>query len=89
MFGLGILLLGLNLARYFNHIPVSYFSITIGGISLGVAAWLLFRPENSTKLELELFPVLLIVLGLYLLIPSPKRVNTTKCCTKKLASTGR
>ena len=28
MLGLGILLLGLNLARYLNHIQVSYFSIT-------------------------------------------------------------
>lgn len=78
LLGLGMLLLGLNLVRAIRQIPVSYFSITLGVIFLLVWMWGLITPALGFGFQVELFPVLLIVLGLYLLIPSPKRKKTAK-----------
>ena len=80
MLGLAVILLGLNLVRYYNRIQVNYFTITLGVLALGVASWLLFRPENRPGIELELFPILLIILGLYLIIPTPKGEKDISCC---------
>ena len=78
MLGLGMLLLGLNLVRAIRQIPVSYFSITLGVIFLLVWMWSLIIPGLGLGIQLELFPLLLIIFGLYLLIPSPKRKKTAK-----------
>ena len=78
MLGLGMLLLGLNLVRAIRQIPVSYFSLTLGVIFLLVWMWGLITPGLGLGIQLELFPLLLIIFGLYLLIPSPKRKKTAK-----------
>ena len=76
--GIGLILLGLNLARYVRRIPVSPFSITLGVIALGLGAVVLLRPVLGWEFHLNLpaFPTLLIVIGLYLLIPGQKRLES-------------
>jgi hypothetical protein len=66
----------LNLARFLSKIPTNGFTTVLGILAsaLGLAA--LFRPVlNIPRFELDLFPLLLIVIGLYFLIPGPKRVE--------------
>lgn len=74
--GIGLILLGLNLARLLSQIPTSVFTIVLGSLAsvLGLAA--LLRPVlNLPRFELDLFPLVLIAIGLYFLIPGPKRVE--------------
>jgi hypothetical protein len=71
--GIGLILLGLNLARSLSQIPTNVFTIVLGSLAsvLGLAA--LLRPVlNFPRIELDFFPLLLIVIGLYFLIPSTK-----------------
>lgn len=67
--GIGIILLGLNLVRYLHKIPTNWFSITLGAIALVLGAaklltWQLLR----LHVELEFFPIVLVVIGVTLLI---------------------
>jgi hypothetical protein len=75
--GIGIILLGLNLARYVSNIAVSPFSITLGMLALSLGAAALLRPVFGWGFHLDLpaFPTLLIVIGLYLLIPGRRRLE--------------
>ena len=76
--GIGIILLGLNLARYVSRIAVSPFSITLGVIALGLGAVALLRPVLGWEFHLDLpaFATVLIVIGLYLLLPGRKRLES-------------
>ena len=76
MLGIGIIFLGLNLARYLSHIPVSPFTITLGMLALVLGILALLSPVLGLQFDLSLFPIFLIVIGLYLLIPTPKRSKT-------------
>ena len=73
--GIGIILLGLNLLRYVNRIPMNGFSTALGMVSLILGGITSLRPMLGwkTHLELQFFPILLIVFGLYLLIPSSEQ----------------
>ena len=73
--GIGIILLGLNLLRYVNKIPMNGFSTALGTVSLILGGIASLRSKLGWKnhLELQLFPILLIVYGLNLLIQSPKQ----------------
>jgi hypothetical protein len=57
LIGTGVILLGLNVARYLNGIRMSTFTVLLGtaAIAFGVAAFL--------GVELPLFPILLIAIG--------------------------
>lgn len=74
--GAGIIFLGLNLVRKLNHIPVSLFSTILGVLALGLGAVALFRHVLHVHFELPIFPVLLIWIGLYFLIPAAKPAGT-------------
>jgi hypothetical protein len=78
LLGIGIILLGLNLARNVSRIPVSPFSVTLGVIALGLGAAALLRPVLGWEFHLNLpaFPTLLIIIGLYLLIPGRRRLES-------------
>lgn len=73
--GIGVILLGLNLIRYINKIPINGFSTTFGMVALvlGGTASLRSILGWKTHLELSLIPILLIALGFYLLIPPPEQ----------------
>ena len=71
--GIGIVLLGLNLVRSIKKIPVSPFSTTLGILALGFGSYAMVRPLlQLPHIQVDLIPVVLIVIGLYVLIPSPK-----------------
>jgi len=73
--GIGIILLGLNLLRSVNNIPINGFSTALGAASLILGGIASLRPVLGwrTPLELPFFPILLIVFGFFLLIPPSKR----------------
>jgi len=72
--GAGIILLGLNLARLFSRITVSPFSIILGCLACGLGLVAMFRTAlNIPPFELPFLPSVLIVIGLYMLIPGPKK----------------
>jgi len=73
--GSGIVLLGLNLVRSISKIPVNGFSLALGAIALLLGALVLIQSALGFHLEIELFPIMLIALGVYLLTPSPKRME--------------
>ena len=71
--GIGLILLGLNLARLLSQIPTSVFTIVLGSLASVLGLAVLLRPVlNFPRIELDLFSLLLIVIGLYLLIPDQK-----------------
>lgn len=72
---IGLLLLGLNLMRSLSQIPVNWFTTVVGILASALGVLLLLPIQNFPPFELELFPLMLIVIGLYLLIPGPKRVE--------------
>jgi hypothetical protein len=76
MLGLGLLLLGLNLIRFIRQISVSYFSITLGVLFLLLWLWEMISPALGLSFQIDLFPLLLISLGVYLLIPERKGMKT-------------
>jgi hypothetical protein len=73
MAGTGIVFLGLNVVRRMSNIPVNAFSIMLGVLALGVGIYVLVRPlYNLPHFQVDLIPLVLIVIGLYVLIPHPK-----------------
>lgn len=75
--GIGLILLGLNLARYISKIQTSGFSTALGILASGLGLVAVLRPVfNFPRFELDFFPLLLIVIGLYFLIPGQKREET-------------
>ncbi len=65
--GIGIILLGLNLARYLNRIPTSGFTITLGVLALLFGIADLARALFGLP-DLPIFPLLLIIIGLIWLV---------------------
>jgi hypothetical protein len=53
----GLIMLGLNLARYLNGIRVSCFTVLLGILAL------LFGIGGMTGVDLPFFPILLILIG--------------------------
>lgn len=73
MLGAGVILLGLNLARAISGIPISVFSITLGSLAFVLGLVAMFRTIlNIPPFDLPFFSIVLIVIGLYVLIPGPK-----------------
>lgn len=65
--GIGLILLGLNVARSLNDIPASGFSITLGILALVWGGLELAAVVFYLPFELPVFAILLIVLGVLLL----------------------
>ncbi len=65
--GIGIILIGLNLARKWNGQPVSGFSTTIGILALLLGALQLASPYLHLSFELPVFAILLLALGVIVL----------------------
>lgn len=74
--GIGLILLGLNLARYLSRIPTNGFTVLIGALASTLGLAMLLPPmKNEPPFELDLVPLGLIVIGLYFLIPGPKQLK--------------
>ncbi len=60
--GAGLIMLGLNAARYFYHLPLSWFTIILGLIALASGA------GDLLGIDLPVFPILLILIGAHILL---------------------
>ncbi len=65
--GIGLILLGLNLARALNHIPTSGFTTFLGLLTLIWGGLELTQVTLGLPFEISVFPVLLIVFGIFTL----------------------
>ncbi len=66
--GIGVILLGLNLARSRQGQPVSGFTTTLGILALLLGALQLAQPFLQLPFELPIFAILLLALGVILLV---------------------
>jgi hypothetical protein len=71
--GIGIILVGLNLARSWNGQPTSGFTTTIGILALLLGGLELARPFLHFSFELPIFAILLLALGLITLMRAMKK----------------
>lgn len=68
-FGIGLILIGVNVARSINGLPASRFSTTLGILALIWGGLELAGILLSLPFELPIFAILLIVLGVIILAP--------------------
>ncbi len=71
--GIGLILIGLNLARYWTGQPVSRFSTTIGILGLLLGGLELVQPYLHLSFELPIFAILLLTFGVITLIGAMKK----------------
>jgi hypothetical protein len=67
LFGVGAILLALNVARARNGLPTSSFTITAGILALGWSGLEMAGRSLNLRFELPVFPILLTVLGVTVL----------------------
>jgi hypothetical protein len=65
--GIGLILLGLNLARHLNGIAISGFTTTVGILALVWGVLELAGAFLSLPFEIPIFAILLVTLGLIVL----------------------
>ncbi len=65
--GFGLILVGVNVARYMKSLPVSGFTTTVGILAMVWGALDLAGVFLSLPFEVPIFAILLIVLGLIVL----------------------
>ncbi len=70
--GIGIILVGLNLARSWKGQPTSAFTTTLGILALLLGGLQLARPLLHLSFELPIFPIVLLALGVIILIRAMK-----------------
>src|SRR5512140_1621329 len=71
--GIGIILVGLNLARTWKGQPASGFTMTLGILALLLGALELAGPFLHLTFELPIFAILLLALGVIVLIRNLKK----------------
>ena len=74
--GIGLILLGLNAARWLNGMPTSAFTTTLGILALVWGGLELAGLVLHLPFELPVFAILLIVLGVILLAREVGRIRT-------------
>lgn len=65
--GIGVILITLNLARYWTGQPASGFTTTLGILALLLGGMQFARPILHLSFDLPAFAILLVVLGVILL----------------------
>lgn len=68
--GIGLILVGVNVARSLNGLAISRFSMTLGILALVWAGLELVGVLLSLPFEIPIFAILLIVLGAIILAPA-------------------
>jgi hypothetical protein len=71
--GIGLILIGLNVARSMTGHPTSSFTITIGILALLLGGLELARPVLHLPFEMPIFPILLLALGVMVLVRTLKK----------------
>ena len=67
--GIGLILIGLNVARARNGLPTSTFSTILGILALLLGGIKLAEPVLHISFEISVFAILLIVFGVSLITP--------------------
>jgi hypothetical protein len=70
MVGIGLILIGVNVARSLSGVPISRFSITLGILALVWGGLEMMGVLLSLPFEIPIFPILLIILGVIILAPA-------------------
>lgn len=70
LIGIGIILLGLNAARYFNKLPMNSFTTICGILVLVWGGLELAGVLISLPFQIPVFAILLILLGVIILAPA-------------------
>ena len=78
MLGSGVILLGLNVTRLVSKLAMGAFSITVGAIAFLSGGLLLIRSQLGLHFNVELIPIILIVIGVYWLLPR-QRADDASC----------
>ncbi len=73
---IGLILLGLNAARYFSGIPTSGFTLFLGVIALVAGSGELLRDVLNVQFDLPVFPLLLIIIGVIWIVRSATRMRS-------------
>lgn len=73
--GTALLLLGLNVARYRRHIPVSDFSLILGVLALIDGGVDLLHNLIEFHIKLEFFPVLMVIIGTIMMVRAADRLR--------------
>ena len=71
--GIGLILIGLNLARSWQGQPTSGFTTTFGILALLLGGLQLARPYLHLSFELPIFAILLLALGAMVLVRGLKK----------------
>jgi membrane-bound ClpP family serine protease len=64
---IGLILIGLNLARVKTGVPTSAFTTVVGIVALVWGGWELASPVLNLSFEIPVFAVLLIVFGVFVM----------------------
>ncbi len=76
LLSIGLILIGLNIGRMISKIPVNLFSSGVGVLAASLGGVVLVRQMlGYPHFEVDLFAIMLIVIGLYILTPSPKEMK--------------
>jgi hypothetical protein len=68
LLGVGLILLGSNLARRFDNLPMNGVSATLGVMALCLSAVVLFLAPRGIRVDLPFFPVVMVVIGVIFLV---------------------
>jgi hypothetical protein len=71
--GIGLIMIGLNVARSWAGQPTSGFTTTFGFLALLLGGLELARPLLHLSFELPIFAILLLALGLIVLVRAMKK----------------
>jgi hypothetical protein len=71
--GIGVILVGLNLARSWTGQPTSGFTITFGILALLLGGLEMVRPYLHISFELPVFAILLLAMGAIVLVRGLKK----------------
>jgi hypothetical protein len=74
LLGTGALLVGMNAARRLTNNRVNTFSLIVGLLAVAAGSYAQFRTAfDLPHIEIGFLPLILIVVGLYVLIPRAKQ----------------
>ena len=71
--GIGVILLGLNLARYWKGEPINGFTTMVGFLALLLGGLELARPFLHLSFEIPIFAILRLALGAIVLVRGLKK----------------
>lgn len=78
LLGVGLILLGVNLARRLSNIPMKAVSTALGATALLAGSLILYLGRLGIRVELPFFSLLLIAIGVVFLVRSAEGRGATR-----------